>query len=113
MARPHTQVKLLAAEIEEVETVGERQHRAAAAANRQGSDVVIERPVARPARARVETPDRRVAHATPRAVQPVQATVFDVPDRTFAEMVRALDHALDLQWAFSAERAPARMFGRL
>ena len=69
------QIEPPAREIEEVEAVGERQHRAAAAAKRHRADVVVERPVPRPARARVQPPDRRVADAAAGAVQPVQAAV--------------------------------------
>jgi hypothetical protein len=40
-------------------------------------------------------PDRRVADAASGAVDPVEAGVLDVPHRTFAEMIAALENAVD------------------
>ncbi len=93
------QVELAGGEVEEVEPVVEREHRAAAPAQRHCADVAAERPVLDLARTRVEPPDRRLADAPAGAVDPVEAAFLDVPHGPFAEVVLALQKALDLHAA--------------
>ncbi len=90
------QLELLACEVEEIEAVIEREHRAAALAQRHRTDVAGEAPVLDATRFRIHAPDRGFAHAPSGAVDPVEATFLDVPHRAFAQIVGAFEHALDL-----------------
>ena len=82
-------------EIEKVEAVIERQDGSAFLAQCQRADVVLERPGIDLASTRVQPPDRRIADASPRSVDPVQSAFVDVPYRAFTEMVSALLHAFN------------------
>src|SRR5258706_96902 len=55
-------------EIEEIEAVIEREHRAAFLAQRHGADVALHRPVLGLAGLGIEAPDRRLAQPPPGAV---------------------------------------------
>src|SRR6266581_7521184 len=88
--------ELAALEIEEVEAVVEREHRAAFLAQRERADVALERPVLGLAAPRIEPPDRRLANAPAGPVNPAEPAFLDVPHRAFAEMVGALEYAFDL-----------------
>src|SRR5439155_4966469 len=63
--------ELAALEIEEVEAVVEREHRAAFLAQRERPDVALERPALGLAALRIEPPDRGFADAPARPVNPV------------------------------------------
>ena len=84
-----------ALEVEEVEAVVQGKHGAAVAAQRQRSDVVVERPVLGAPGARIESPDAGVAHPPSGAVHPVEAALVHIPDRSFAQVIAAFEHALD------------------
>src|SRR6266853_2520992 len=88
--------ELAALEIEEVEAVVEREHRAAFLAQRERADVALERPVLGLAAPRIEPPDRRLADAPAGPVNPIEPAFLDVPHRAFAEMVGALQDTFDL-----------------
>jgi len=88
-------VELAGVEIEERESVGDREHRAAARAQRHGADIDVEAPVAHTPVPRLQSPDRRIADAAPGAVEPVEAALLDVPYRAFAQVVGAVEHAFD------------------
>ena len=91
--------------------VVEGEHRAAFFAQRERTDVALERPVFGLAALRIEPPDRRPAHAPARAVNPVEPAFLDVPDRAFAEMVGALEDAFDPHGRFSSPRRAAPRSG--
>jgi len=73
--------ELAALEIEEVEAVVEREHRAAFLAQRERADVALDRPVLGLAALRIEAPNRRLVDAPAGPVDPVEPALLDVPDR--------------------------------
>src|SRR5204863_6696209 len=99
-------VELARLEVEEIETVVEREHRAAFLAQRERPDVALERPVLALAAPRIEPPDRGLADASAGPVNPVEPAFVDVPHRAFAEMVGALENAFDLHE--TGDRPPFR-----
>src|SRR6266853_4535697 len=98
--------ELAALEIEEVEAIVEREHRAAFAPERERADVALERPVVGLAALRIEPPDRGFSDAPAGPVNPVEPAFLDVPDRAFAAMVVALEDAFDLHE--TGDRPPFR-----
>src|SRR5439155_14953080 len=99
-------VELAGLEVEEIETVVEREHRAAFLAQRERPDVALERPVLGLAALRIEPPDRGLADAPAGPVNPVEPAFLDIPDRAFAEMVGALEYGFDLHE--TGDRPPFR-----
>src|SRR4029077_11586072 len=101
-------VELGILEIEEIEAVVEREHRAAVLAQRHGADVALDRPVLGLAGLGIEAPDRGLPDPPPGAVDPVELAFLDIPDRAFAQMIVALQDQLDLHAARSARPARSR-----
>jgi hypothetical protein len=56
---------------------------------------VIQGPVIDPAGTGIESPEGRFPDAAPRAVDPVQTALLDVPDRALAKMIFTLKNTLD------------------
>jgi hypothetical protein len=89
------QIETFGVEIVKIEAIVGRQRRAAAAPQGERTDVTVERPMLDLALARIVSPQRRLADAAAGAVDPVKPAFLDIPDRAFAEVIAARDHAFD------------------